>query len=180
MCGGGEINKRTKLLRESHHVISEVAGATQWHTHILCTVCEGLCSLFLQRSIPLPPLSRPQKVMSHLPFYIPHICESITDTLSFTDLLKCILVNHHRHYTFIPLLWSDVITFRTKPGGLQPAEYHDYSILRHIRRGIFKNVHHIYALTCQDYQSLRILSDSSCVSLVELRDRPPHRLRRSR
>lgn len=41
---------------------------------------------------------------------IPHIWDSITETLSFKGLLNCILVNRQWHDAFIPTLWSDVVT----------------------------------------------------------------------
>ncbi|KAF9314640.1 hypothetical protein BG003_003977 [Podila horticola] len=103
--------------------------------------------------------------MANLPFHIPHIYHGITDSLSFSDLLKSILVNRHWHDTFIPILWSDAITFRTKPEYMQ---YHDYSPIKHTRRDILNHARHIQALTCQGFQSLRILRDSSCVNLVEI------------
>lgn len=107
--------------------------------------------------------------MSHLPFHIPHICESITDSLSFTDLLKCILVNRHWHNTFIPILWSDVITFRTNPGSWWALhEYHDYSLYYHGRKGLLNHAHHIRAITCQGFNSLQTLFDFSCHNLVEI------------
>ncbi|KAF9384690.1 hypothetical protein CPB97_005457 [Podila verticillata] len=102
------------------------------------------------------------------PFHIPHIYHSITDSLSFADLLKCILVNRQWHDAFIPILWSDVVTFRTKLPPWPYEEYHDYSLNSHTRRGLFNHARYIHALTCQGFQSLRILFDSSCVNLVEI------------
>lgn len=46
----------------------------------------------------------------HNSMHIPHIWDNITETLSFKDLLSCILVNRQWHDAFIPALWSDVIT----------------------------------------------------------------------
>ncbi|KAG0028257.1 hypothetical protein BGZ82_008522 [Podila clonocystis] len=108
--------------------------------------------------------------MVNLPFHISHICDSITDPLSFTDLLNCILVNRHWHDTFIPILWSDVVTFRTDPGPhRKQTSYHDYSLHYYGHQGISKHAHHIRALTCQGVSSLQTLVDSlSCVNLVEI------------
>ncbi|KAF9336275.1 hypothetical protein BG006_009122 [Podila minutissima] len=108
--------------------------------------------------------------MANLPFHIPHICHSITDPLSFADLLKCILVSRHWHDTFIPILWSDAVTFRSLPRSHRKrAAYHDYSLLYYGHQGILKHAHHIRALTCQGAQSLQTLVDSfSCVNLVEI------------
>ncbi|KAF9285916.1 hypothetical protein BGZ74_001386 [Mortierella antarctica] len=109
-------------------------------------------------------------LMANLPFHIPHICHSITDPLSFADLLKCILVNRHWHDTFIPILWSDAVTFRSLPRSHRKrAAYRDYSLLYYGHQGILKHAHHIRALTCQGAQSLQTLVDSfSCVNLVEI------------
>ncbi|KAG0345823.1 hypothetical protein BG005_001082 [Podila minutissima] len=108
--------------------------------------------------------------MANLPFHIPHICHSITDPLSFADLLKCILVNRHWHDTFIPILWSDAVTFRSLPRSRRKrAAYRDYSLHYYGHHGILKHAHHIRALTCQGAQSLQTLVDSfSCVNLVEI------------
>lgn len=109
--------------------------------------------------------------MISFPFHVPHIYHSITDPLSFSDLLSCILVNRYWHDTFIPSLWSDVITFRTNPGGSpwQQGTYHDYALHYNGFQGISKHAHHVRALTCQGLQSLQTLFDTfSCVNLVEI------------
>lgn len=107
--------------------------------------------------------------MFDFPFHIPHIYDSITDFFPFSDLLKFILVNRHWHATFIPILWSDAITFRSKPGSRWcSSAYHDNSLKYHTRRGILNHAQFISALTCQGFQSLRILFDSPCVNLVEI------------
>lgn len=46
-------------------------------------------------------------------FDIPHIAEAITDSLSFTDLLSCILVNQTWYDDLIGVLWLDVISYRS-------------------------------------------------------------------
>ncbi|KAF9218037.1 hypothetical protein BGZ59_000011 [Podila verticillata] len=107
--------------------------------------------------------------MSYLPFHISHICESITDSLSFTDLLKCIVVNRHWHDTFIPILWSDAITFRTNARSWWALhEYHDYSLHYHGRKGLLNHAHHIRAITCHGFNSLQTLFDFPCRNLVEI------------
>ncbi|KAG0025876.1 hypothetical protein BGZ81_006795 [Podila clonocystis] len=110
--------------------------------------------------------------MANLPFHISHICDSITDPPSFTDLLKCILIKRHWHDTFIPILWSDVVTFRTDPGPhRKQTSYHDYSLYYYYYglQGMSKHAQHIRALTCPGVSSLQTLIDSlSCVNLVEI------------
>ncbi|KAG0354289.1 hypothetical protein BG005_006590 [Podila minutissima] len=102
-------------------------------------------------------------------FNIPHIFTAITDDLSFADLFSCILVNHSWHDNFIPILWADVITFRSKPGAKKDVwGYHDYSLTPLGRQGMIKHASHIRAITCQGVHSLQVLTESNCDSVEEV------------
>lgn len=109
--------------------------------------------------------------MVSFPFHVPHIYHSISDPLSFSDLLSCILINHYWHDTFIPILWNDVVTFRTNPGGScwKQATYRNYALHYDVPQGMLKHAHHIHSLTCQGFQSLQAMINTfSCVNLVEI------------
>lgn len=77
------------------------------------------------------------------PFDLPLIVETIAESLSFDDLLRCILVCRAWHAHFIPPLWSDVITFRTIDSS------RNFEIMPAIdSQSLIKHAHHIRALTC--------------------------------
>ncbi|KAF8979757.1 hypothetical protein BGZ52_004615 [Haplosporangium bisporale] len=100
---------------------------------------------------------------------IPHILNSVTDPLSFSDLLSCILVSRQWHDLFIPILWTDAITFRSNPTALWGSwTFDDYSRSTHGQQALLKNAQHIRALTCYASHSLQILRVSNCVNLVEV------------
>lgn len=107
--------------------------------------------------------------MSDPPLHIPHIRESIADTLSITDLLSCILVNRNWYHGLIPALYKDAITYRSiqeLPG--RPWTNTDFTQTIHGRQALSKYAHHIHALTCQGRDSLQFLRASSCVNLLEI------------
>ncbi|KAF9281823.1 hypothetical protein BGZ74_002270 [Mortierella antarctica] len=102
-------------------------------------------------------------------FHMLHIQESITGTLTFTDLLKCILVNRTWHNLFIPLLWSDVITYRSIPTAkYRQWEYLDYSLTPHGRQALIKYGSLIGAVTCKGTSSLKVLAEANCINIVEI------------
>ncbi|KAF9299644.1 hypothetical protein BGZ74_008814 [Mortierella antarctica] len=111
----------------------------------------------------------------HTPLDLPHIEKAITDSLTFKDLLNGILINRAWYNALIPLLYSDVITFRS-------SRYHR-GLFDHFfdtpdsQRAILKHSHHIRALTCT-FPSLSVLMKTGCPNLVELNyvlefERPP-------
>lgn len=51
--------------------------------------------------------------MADVALQIPHILTTITDPLSFSDLISFILVCRKWHGIFIPILWADSVTFRS-------------------------------------------------------------------
>ncbi|KAF9322347.1 hypothetical protein BG003_000018 [Podila horticola] len=95
-------------------------------------------------------------------FDIPHIAEAITDSLSFTDLLSCILVNQTWYDDLIGVLWLDVIYYRSTTFKNKLKHYF------HTPAGLVKNAHHIRALTCRDPITLQILTEVGLPSLVEI------------
>ncbi|KAF9214618.1 hypothetical protein BGZ59_003363 [Podila verticillata] len=98
---------------------------------------------------------------------LPHILEAIAYTLSFDDLLSCVLVNHTWYHAITPLLWEDVITYRSEPtDSIYAWDYQEY-FLQDERQGFLKNAHHIRALTCQHSQLL-VLNNTNCINLVEV------------
>lgn len=101
-------------------------------------------------------------------FHIPHICESITNTLSFTDLLSCILVNRNWYHGLTPTLYKDAITFRSIQDWPALWTYLDFTQTTYGQRALLKHAHHIRALTCQGRHSLNILHSSNCVNLLEI------------
>ncbi|KAG0095041.1 hypothetical protein BGZ93_006418 [Podila epicladia] len=101
--------------------------------------------------------------MSSLPLNLidlPHITEAIAESFSFNDLLSCIHVNRAWYDAFIPLLWTDVITFRKSnfDVGNNTPEYH---------QALIKNAHHIRAITCQ-LETLPTLLECQLDNLVEV------------
>lgn len=100
---------------------------------------------------------------------IPHILNSVADPLSFSDLLSCILVSRQWHDLFIPILWTDTVTFRSTPTALWGSwTFDDYSRSTHGQQALLKNAQHIRALTCYASHSLQILRSSNCVNLIEI------------
>ncbi|KAF9391821.1 hypothetical protein CPB97_005229 [Podila verticillata] len=114
------------------------------------------------------------------PLQLPHILKAITDPLSFTDLLSCVLVNHAWNDAITPILWEDAITYRSKlTEDVDVWDYQEYFLQDESRQGFLKNAHHIRALTCQHPQLLSILNNTNCVNLVEVNyvvDGPLHGL----
>jgi hypothetical protein len=107
--------------------------------------------------------------MNDPPLHIAHIRESITDNLSFTDILCCVLVSRAWHNTFIPILYQDAITYRSiKEPPKRTWTCLDYSQTIHGQQALTKHAHHIQALTCQGRHSLQILRASGCVNLSEI------------
>ncbi|KAF9281822.1 hypothetical protein BGZ74_002269 [Mortierella antarctica] len=107
--------------------------------------------------------------MADLAFHIPHILNSITDSLSFSDLLNCILVCRQWHDRFIAILWTDVVTFRSKPAAMRDTwTYLDYSRTPPGRQALLSHAYAIRALTCQGSNSLQILRVSSSINLLEI------------
>lgn len=103
------------------------------------------------------------------PLELPHILEAIADTLRFNDLVNCIRVNQTWYNIFIPLLWEDVITYRSiSTDEYRVWDYQHYFLRDQSRQGLLKNAHHIRALTCRTPRILSILSNTNCINLVEI------------
>ncbi|KAG0334748.1 hypothetical protein BG000_008071 [Podila horticola] len=106
--------------------------------------------------------------MTDLVLHIPHILNSITDPLSFSDLLN-VLVCRQWHDRFISILWTDAVTFRSKPAAMRDTwTYFDYSRTAHGQQGLLSHAHAIRALTCQGSNSLQILRASNGINLLEI------------
>lgn len=102
---------------------------------------------------------------------IPHVVTSITRTLSFSDLLSCVLINHAWHDAVVPELYRDLITFRssiTRERIRVVSCYHHYFCTFPQRQALFKHSHHIRALTCRGNRILGVLADIDCTNLVEI------------
>ncbi|KAF9332909.1 hypothetical protein BG006_004202 [Podila minutissima] len=107
--------------------------------------------------------------MADLALHIPHILNSITDSLTFSDLLNCILVCRQWHDRFIAILWTDVVTFRSKPAAMRDTwTYLDYSRTAPGRQALLSHAYAIRALTCQGSNSLQILRASNSINLLEI------------
>lgn len=100
-----------------------------------------------------------------MPLDIPHIEKAITDSLTFKDLLNGILVNREWYNALIPLLYSDVITFRSNH--YRQGMYDHFFDTPDSQRAILKHSHHIRAITCT-IPSLSVLVKTGCPNLVEL------------
>ncbi|KAG0085635.1 hypothetical protein BGZ92_008849, partial [Podila epicladia] len=96
------------------------------------------------------------------PLDLPHIVKVITESFSFDDLLNCIRVNWAWHNAFIPVLWADIVTFRTS----EAKTRHSYnSPVFH--QALIKHSHHIRGLTCSN-AAMPALLESSLDSLLEI------------
>ncbi|KAF9393121.1 hypothetical protein CPB97_000023 [Podila verticillata] len=99
------------------------------------------------------------------PLDIPHIEKAITDTLTFRDLLNGILVSRAWYNALSPLLYSDVITFRSSR--YRQGKYDHFFDTIDSQRAILKHSHHIRAITCT-IPSFSVLIKTGCPNLVEL------------
>ncbi|KAI9236276.1 MAG: hypothetical protein BYD32DRAFT_437613 [Podila humilis] len=100
---------------------------------------------------------------------LPHILESIAYSLRFNDLANCVRVNRTWYIAFTPLLWEDVIAYRSIPTDEYNVwTYQQYFLRDQCRQGFLKNAHHIRALTCQTPQFFTTLNTTHCVNLVEI------------
>lgn len=91
------------------------------------------------------------------------------ESLSFIDLFTCILVSHTWHDTFIPILWRDVVTFRTiqRAKNYEHSIYIQYFLSPITLRALCKHSHNIRAITCRDPDMLQVLS-RTCTNLIEV------------
>ncbi|KAF9326405.1 hypothetical protein BG006_010156 [Podila minutissima] len=104
-------------------------------------------------------------------FELPHILEATVARLRFNDLVNCVRVNHTWYNTITPLLWEDVITYRS-----QVTDQYDVWIYQQFflhanaqsRQGFLRNAHYIRALTCRAPQLLTTLNTTDFPNLVEI------------
>ncbi|KAG0348713.1 hypothetical protein BG004_004427 [Podila humilis] len=107
--------------------------------------------------------------MDNFPFHILHLRDSITKELSFKDLVACIRVNRHWYGSFIPVLFQDIITYRSKPLEEEHRwDADDYSLSPDWQRGYQMHACHIRAITCYGRHSLVALAFSHCPKLCEI------------
>ncbi|KAF9330512.1 hypothetical protein BG006_006542 [Podila minutissima] len=106
--------------------------------------------------------------MTISPFHILHILDGITDCLLFNDLFSCVLVNREWHELINPILWKDVITFRSISKSRLYWFCHDYTLTAHCQQTLEKYAHHIRAVTCQGARSLRALRTVKCKDVTEI------------
>ncbi|KAG0029859.1 hypothetical protein BGZ81_003349 [Podila clonocystis] len=103
-------------------------------------------------------------------FDLPHILEAIVAPLRFNDLVNCVRVNRTWYNTITPLLWEDVITYRSQATDrcivwtYQQYFFRDEQSCEDFR----KNAHHIRALTCRTQQLLTTLNTTYFPNLVEI------------
>lgn len=96
------------------------------------------------------------------PLDVPHIIRAIAETFTFDDLLSCISVNRAWHVAFIPVLWTDVVTFRGDEEDICAAFRSPA-----YRESLIKHSHHIRALTCS-FDALSALTQSRLDKLSEV------------
>ncbi|KAG0342645.1 hypothetical protein BG000_002852 [Podila horticola] len=140
------------------------------------TVCDSpFLQLTVDRKRGLGLLSRLAKLetfeMTPTILDIPHVVTTITRSLSFSDLLSCLLINHAWHDAVVPDLYRDAITFRS------PRKMHHFGAASQYRyyfrtvpeqQALFKYSRHIRALTCRGKEILSVLVDTDCTNLVEV------------
>lgn len=100
--------------------------------------------------------------LSLSPIDLPHVTEAIAESLSFDDLLNCIPVSRAWYDAFIPLLWTDVITFRKSN-----FDIHQGKSTPEYLQALIKHAHHIRAITCQ-LETLPTLLECQLVNLIEV------------
>ncbi|KAG0335494.1 hypothetical protein BG000_007476 [Podila horticola] len=104
-------------------------------------------------------------------FGLPHILEAIIAPLRFNDLVNCVRVNHTWYNTITPLLWKDVITYRSQATDRYNVWTYQHFFLQadaQSRQGFLRNAHHIRALTCRTPQLLTTLNTTHFPNLVEI------------
>lgn len=99
------------------------------------------------------------------PLELPHLVEAIADPLSFSDLLSCIRVCWAWHKIFIPVLWTDVVSFRS-PRVINDGDYIHY-FANHSTISLIKHSHHIRAFTCTN-PDLLALQECVLPNLLEI------------
>ncbi|KAF9281467.1 hypothetical protein BGZ74_002353, partial [Mortierella antarctica] len=104
-------------------------------------------------------------------FELPHILEATVAHLRFNDLVNCVRVNHTWYNTITPLLWEDVITYRSQVTDQYNVWTYPQFFLHanaQSRQGFLRNAHHIRALTCRTPQLLTTLNTTDFPNLVEI------------
>ncbi|KAF8988126.1 hypothetical protein BGZ52_000549, partial [Haplosporangium bisporale] len=96
------------------------------------------------------------------PLDVPHIIWAIAETFTFDDLLSCISVNRAWNVAFIPVLWTDVVTFRGDEEDICAAFRSSV-----YRKSLIKHSRHIRALTCT-FDALPALMQSRLDNLSEV------------
>ncbi|KAG0026813.1 hypothetical protein BGZ82_009289 [Podila clonocystis] len=103
-------------------------------------------------------------------FDLQHILEAIVAPLRFNDLVNCVRVNRTWYNTITPVLWEDVITYRSQATDrcivwtYQQYFFRDEPSCEDFR----KNAHHIRPLTCRTQQLLTTLNTTHFPNLVEI------------
>ncbi|KAG0333511.1 hypothetical protein BG000_009105 [Podila horticola] len=99
------------------------------------------------------------------PLELSHLVEAIADPLSFNDLLSCIRVCWAWHKIFIPVLWTDVVSFRSHRV-INDGDYIHY-FANHSTISLIKHSHHIRAFTCTN-TDLLALQEYVLLNLLEI------------
>ncbi|KAG0343967.1 hypothetical protein BG004_004864 [Podila humilis] len=109
------------------------------------------------------------------PLDLPFLVEAMAESLSFADLIHCILVSRVWNTAFVPILWTDVITFRSSPHPRPTAHIsssHNYTLSHYFTTPVSMDTfasyaHHIRAVTCSK-STLPALLASDLPNLVEI------------
>ncbi|KAG0097026.1 hypothetical protein BGZ93_003539 [Podila epicladia] len=114
--------------------------------------------------------------MTILPLFIldiPHVANTITDALSFDDLLNCVLVNRAWHKALLPILWQNVESFRCtacpqEHKATMNRRYRHCFVASLSRNALQKYSPHIRVLTCRGHDILEDLLQSDCSNLLHI------------
>ncbi|KAI9240362.1 MAG: hypothetical protein BYD32DRAFT_434048 [Podila humilis] len=98
---------------------------------------------------------------------ISYIVEAITDSFLFEDLLNCVLVSRAWHDVLSPILYLDVVTFRSTKSDLG-CNYIPYFNTPATRLPLHKHSDHIRAITCHGPDILAELSGAKACGLREI------------
>lgn len=109
--------------------------------------------------------------MLHQFLDFPHIAEAIIEPFSFADLLSSALVNHTWNDIVSPVLYSDVVTFRsTHSRFTYPKRWPHISLVAESKghQGLYRHARHIRAVTCKGIDNLQALVETRCSRLIEV------------
>ncbi|KAF9433913.1 hypothetical protein BGZ76_008823 [Entomortierella beljakovae] len=101
-------------------------------------------------------------------FKILHLLDSITEYLTYQELLCCTLVSKHWNCVFSPILWKELYTYYSNPECCEYWNYSCYFTTIESRNALLRNCADIRTLKVRNNNVLRILRGTTCINLVEL------------